>query len=279
MISPSRNNQGMALIVVLWMVAALSIVATGLLTTVKSEIRVASHHKQTVVAGALADAAIRRVLQDLAANKPAISRKIHIEAPVPGQPVSAVVQPVGDRIDINQAPEGLLVALFQYGGKQSAEVSAQLARSVVEARNRRDPQGRPAGFAAPEDLLRLPGVDYALYATIRPLVSSGHGGGGRVNPQVASPQVLSLLLKGNEALASQLVVARDSSPQPMDTTLFDPAFVDSSPTMVVQVGARVSLADGSMFVKSWSVKLVPYETTGLPWQVLDAQLHVVPYGV
>lgn len=269
MISRPTASRGMALILVLWMVAALSIIATGLLTTVKGEIRVASNQKQLVVASALADAALRRVLQDIAAQRPPIQRAVYIETPVPGQAVSVVVQPLGGLIDINRAPEPLLVALFQHGGEQQADHSALLARAVVEVRKRPDHQGRPQGLDAPEDLLQVPGIDYPLYATIVDLVSASPGGGGGVNLQAAPPRVLTVLLGGNSALASQFASARDSSHQPMDTAQFNPAFIEASPPAAIEVVARVLLPDGPLLFKTWRVSLAPSAQSGLPWQLLD----------
>lgn len=275
----SHMQQGMALVAVLWMVAALGIIAGGLLTSVKGEIRVAAHQKQLVVAGALADGAIRRVLQDISAHRPPVTRPIYIDMTLlHGFPVSAVVQPLNGLIDINNAPEALLAALFQRGEGLSPNLSSELARAVVNARGRRDARGRSEGFDAPEDLLRVPGIDYPLYATIAPLVSASLSGSGLVNPQAAPPAVLAVLSQGNAVLASQLAVTRDSSRQPMDTTLLNQAFVETAPATTLQVSARVPLADGAALVKTWWVNLSSSAQTGLPWQVLESRQHLVPGG-
>lgn len=269
------SSRGMALIMVLSIVAALSIVATGLLTTIKGEIRLVGHQKRMLVAGALADAAIRRVLQDITALRPVVVRNIYIDEPISGQNVSVVIKPLGGLIDINQAPESLLVFLFQHAAKQAADRSALLARAVVDARTRPDSQGRPQGFDAPEDLLQVPGIDYPLYATIADLISADLGS-SRVNPHAAKPEVLTVLLGGNAALASQLASVRDRSPLLMDTSQFNPAFIDTSPATAVQVVARVSLADGATLVRTWFVNLAPSLQTGLPWQTLGTTRHVEP---
>ena len=268
--------RGMALIAVLWMVAALGIIATGLLHTVKGEIRLAGHQRQNVVAGALADAAIRWVLQDVSARKPALVRSIYIDVPLQGGLVRTEVRPLNGLIDLNQAPEPLLAALFQHAAGLPPADSAQLAQAVVETRKRPDPQGRPEGFDAPEDLLRVPGVSYPLYATIARLVSASLKGSGRVNPQAAPVPVLAVLAQGNTALASQLAAARDSSPLPMDTAQLTPDFIDSSAATAIQVAARVPLADGAHLVKTWWVGLSASGQTGLPWQVLETRQHIEP---
>lgn len=267
---------GMALIAVLWMVAALSVIATGMLHTVKGEIRLAGHQRQTVIAGALADAAIRWVLQDVSARKPVLVRPVYIDVPLLGGVVRTEVRPLNGLINLNHAPEPLLAALFQHAAGLPQADSAQLAQAVVQSRKRPDPQGRPEGFDAPEDLLRVPGISYALYATISPLVSASLRGSGRVNPQAAPLPVLVVLAQGNAALASQLAAARDNDPLPMDTTRLNPAFLDASAAAAIQVAARVPLADGGHLLKTWWVGLSAAAQTGLPWQLLETRQHIEP---
>lgn len=275
MTSRTRSG-GMALIAVLWMVAALGLIATGLLHTVKGEIRLTGHQRQTVVAGALADAAIRWVLQDVSARKPVLVRPVYIDVPFLGGVVRTEVRPLNGLIDINQAPAPLLAALFQHAAGLPQADSAQLAQVVVQSRKRPDPQGRPEGFDAPEDLLRVPGISYALYATISPLVSASLRGSGRVNPQAAPLPVLTVLAQGNAALASQLAAARDNDPLPMDTTQLNPDFLDASAATAIQVAARVPLADGGYLIKTWWVGLSAATQTGLPWQLLETRQHIEP---
>ena len=272
----ASTARGMALIAVLWMVAALSVIATGLLLTVKGEIRLSGHQRQTVVAGALADAAIRWVLQEVSARKPIMVRPIYIDVPLQGSLVHINVRPLNGLIDLNQATEPLLAALFQHAAGLPQANSAQLAKAVTEARKRPDAQGRPEGFDAPEDLLRVPGVSYPLYATIASLVSASIRGSGRVNPQAAPLPVLVVLAQGNTVLASQLAAVRDSSPLPMDTTQLTPEFINTAPANSIQVEASVPLADGSQLVKTWWVGMSASSQTGLPWQVLETRQHTQP---
>lgn len=272
-------SRGMALIVVLWMVAALSVIAVGLLTTVRGEIQTASRQKQMVVAGALADAAIRRVLQDVTSQRVSVTHPIRIAAPLSGQPVVATVQPLNGLVDINNASEALLAALFQHAAGQTAADSEALAGSVVQTRSRRNAQGLPEGFDAPEDLMRVPGIDYSLYARISSLVSASIGGSGRVNPLAASPQLLTVLSQGNSSLAAQLASSRDSTPQAMDITLLNPAFIDTSPASALQVTARIRLDGQVSMVRTWFVVTGATPQTGLPWRVLDVRQHMETEGL
>lgn len=268
----------MALIAVLWTVAALGVIASGMLHTVKGEIRLVGQQLQTAQAGALADGAIRWVLQDVSARKPLLVRTLYIEAPLQGRLVRMQVQPLNGLIDINQASVPLLTALFQHAAGLPQTDSSQLAQAVVNARKRPDAQGRPEGFDAPEDLLRVPGISYPLYATITHLVSASLKSSGRVNPEAATVPVLTVLAQGNAALANQLAAARDSSPLLMDTTQLVPEFIDTTAANSVQVTAHVPLSDGADLVKTWWVGLSASRQTGLPWQVLETRQHIQPQG-
>jgi len=270
------SNRGMALIVVLWMVAALSIITGSLLTSVKREIGVATQAKQVIVAGGIAEGAIRRILLELIAQGKPLDRLIKATEPFPGYPVSAEVRPLNGLIDINNAPEALLSAMFQYHAGMDVEASNRTARAVIDARSRKDAFGQPEGFDAVEDLLRIPNIAYDLYARIRSLLSTNLRGGGRVNPQAAPPEVLAVLTHGNVSLAGQLVATQSGPGALMDTTQFNPAFVESVSSTAVEVRARVLLADGSSLIKSWVVVLMPSLQTGLPWQTFETRQQIEP---
>ena len=56
-----------------------------------------------------------------------------------------------------------------------------LAQAVIETRSHKDSRGLPEGFEANEDLLRVAGVDYDLYANIRALITTDQPASGKVN--------------------------------------------------------------------------------------------------
>lgn len=64
----NKKQRGMALLAVLWMVAALTIIVSGLTRSIREEARVMSLSRQNVQAQALGDAAIQLALQALVAS-------------------------------------------------------------------------------------------------------------------------------------------------------------------------------------------------------------------
>ena len=177
--------------------------------------------------------------------------------------------PLNGLIDINSAPEPLLAAMFQHMGELPAAAAESLAKQAVEARSRKDPQGQKEGFDAPEDLLRVPGIDYPLYARIAPFVTSSLSGSGLVNPQAAPVSVLTVLAQGNATLAQQFASARGSTPQAMDTTRLTSAFLDPNSSSSLRIMANVQ---GGTVQKTWWVSLTPSDRSGLPWQFMGQRV-------
>ncbi len=113
----STRQQGVALIAVLWLVAAMSLIIAGVVQSVRTEIRTAGQQRQSVVAGGLADASILLALQKLHAMQ--IEPRAGLQViPVAFEGVSRPVQvlPVNGLIDINNAPVALLTDMYRLAG-------------------------------------------------------------------------------------------------------------------------------------------------------------------
>lgn len=271
---PISGGKGMALIAVLWTVAALSIAATGLMYSATQEIKMAARQHNTVVAMASADAAVRLVLQELVAHKAPLKSPEQAIVEFGGHLIRVRVQSLNGFININRAPEPLLAAMLVHGGGVPPGLAAQLAATIVQWRSRPASDGRPVGFDAPEDLLRVPGVDYDLYASIAPLISASLSGSGLVDPRGASLPVLVVLAQGNIALARKLYAVREHSPGDMDTTQLSAAFLEASSGRGLSIQAEVPIANNLVLRRVWDVALTASGRTGLPWNVV-AQRHSI----
>ena len=264
--------QGLALIAVLWIVAALSIIATGMLHAVRAEVRVIASARQAVVAGALGDAAINLVIQDLISKPARPLRLATIDKSFEGVGISVQVLPLTGLIDINAAPKSLLESLLVVAGKLATQDAAALAQAAVDARSARDERGRAQGFEATEDLLRIPGFDYALYASISPLITADAQGGGRVNPVAAPMGVLAVLADGNVDLANRVATERDAGKVGVDTSSLNRAHVDdNASSQRFRMQARVPLADGASMTSTQVVDLVNRPQSNLPWRVFRSE--------
>ena len=271
-----RAARGLALVAVLWIVAALSVVAASVSHSVRQEIRAVSNARQAALGEAQGQAAILLVLQDLATQVQKPVRLATLPASWRGVEMAVRVQPLDGLIDLNNAPPGLLALLFQHGGELDKARAEALAQAAIRYRSALDSRNRNVGFDAPEDLLQVEGVDYNLYAKLAALVTADLRGSGRVNVLAAAPDVLAVLAGGDVAKAAALVARREESGTGIDITVLPREFVD-----VTAVGsryhlqARVPLSGGAWLLVSRTVDFAAARH-GVPWRMLHADYRFEP---
>ena len=268
-----RRQRGVAMVAVLWVVAALSILVTGLVQTQREEIRTASSARQRLKADAVGQGAIYLAVQALLAQVRQPDRLYRITMPYDGVEVMVEVQPFTGLVDINIAPAPLLAALFTVNGGVDPATSERLAAAVVAMREAR-PAEPPPRFKAPEELLNVEGIDYDLYARLAHLVTADSRGSGRINPLAASPEVLLLLAGGDQGLANQTAAKRDAGVAGMDTTGLQTAFTDESASSRLRFKAYVPFPDGSVAVVR-DIDISPVAEGTAPWRTLRAHAPVL----
>lgn len=188
--------RGMALVLVLWIVAALAIFATSLGRVVREEAKVVAVTRDMAQGRALGEAAIYQVLQRMAINPADFSQYQVLRVPGAHQIIEVEIVPWSGLVDINAASPVLMASVFSRLGIGSGEA---LAQALMEARQ----AARNAAFGgvaweAPEDLLQVPGMTYGIYAQIKPFVVADVDGRVGVNAK-AAPPALSQLLDGGGA--------------------------------------------------------------------------------
>ncbi len=277
--APGASRRGIALVSVLWIVAALSIAVTGIVHTIRSETRAIASARRMVELQAVGEAAIVLALQGMTAQQ--AGQRVpwrRMGVPYDGRVVVVEVNALNGFVDINRAPLELLAALFSVAGGLKGPAAAALAQAVVQVRQQPDATGQPLRFEALEDLMRVPGVDYDLYARLRPLITTDALGSGKVNAQAAPQELLSVLADGNVARAAALSNARLQGAPAMDTTTLHGEFIDGGVGTRYRMQAFVPMADGSQGVVLRTVDLNPDQRAGLPWRILNAEtwMHAPP---
>lgn len=276
--SVRRRPRGMVLIAVLWIVAALSLLVSGMARTVRSEAQVQSQARLRAVAGGVGDAALHLVLQQLVASAQPPAAMVFVDVVYRGTQVRVQVMPLNGLIDLNTAAAPLLAQMYVVAGGLPRQAAEALAQATVDFRSRRTAQGEAARFEAPEDLMGVPGVGYELYARLSRLVTAGGRGSGRVNPMAAPVEVLTVLAGGNAAVAARIGAQRDAGQAGVDTTALEAGFIDSSAGRLFRLDARVPLADGAWLHVVRSISLNGSDRDGLPWRTfqLDSGFEAVP---
>jgi len=273
--TPAHLRQpGMALIAVLWMVAFLSIVATGITRSIRLETRTAALAWQKTEAQALGEGAVQIALQALTAKPQPLNQMTQAEITYRGVAMQVQVTPLNGLVDINAAGSVLLEKTFAIAGGLPAQAAQAAAQAVIEARQRRDAQGRVQRFEAEEDLMQVPGIDYDLYARLAPLLTADLSGSGRVNPLAAPVEVLAVLSGGNAGAAAQIAASRDAGAVGVDTSSLDGSLVDNASTRTLRLQARVPMADGTIVRVSRSVDLSARTTDGAPWHTFRTSTSV-----
>jgi general secretion pathway protein K len=207
---PSRrgDERGIALIMVIWMLAVLSLIAASFLAEARVEVRRAGNLIARARAEALADAgvqlAIARLMRDGGGEVPDPWSE-----PLSGGSVRITVADERGKIDLNGADRDLLAGLFSSHGATATEASA-IAAAVIDFRDPdHDAQvngaedadyaaegiadgAKDAPFQSVEELLQVRGVTPELFAAVEPLLTV-HTGANAVDPLRADAAVLGAL--------------------------------------------------------------------------------------
>lgn len=297
---PLGRERGVALAIIVWFIAALSLLVGGIVLQARMDLKMTQLHANQARVAALGDGAIALVLAQwevaMQNGEPA-SRSGYVgSAELGGYSVVVELLPVSGLIDLNAAPQPLLEALFRYALTRSPDlaqasntenVAQALAANVIEWRSAAGSLAsgddsaeaseydgeldsfeiRYGRFEAVEDLLLVPGINRALFNTLKELVHVSGNGQPGVDWQAAPAAVLGVLgveSSAAEALRQQLRegnVEGASLPENLDQSL-----LGESTLPTFRADARVSI-DGSVFLRRRWVERNVRGIDGLPWRV------------
>lgn len=271
---PRACSGGFAIVAVMWMLAALALLVSGLMGAARTEIRSLQGVQDIAQAAAVGDAAIQLVLQSLQASGEGPTRATRLEVAFDAAVVSVRVTPAEGFVDVNTADKGLLAQLFAYAGGLEPGMAEALAEEVVAWRSpgaSEDANGnerrKRQRFDVIEDLLQVPGFDFGLFDRIRDLISTASGTTG-VDPLAAPPEVLFVLASGNRDAATRISTLRDSGDPVIDMTSLTHAQPNSAGGSEYRLDAIVSHGPGRTLVRSAWASLAG-EADGLPWQIFE----------
>jgi general secretion pathway protein K len=260
-----RREEGIALIAVLWMLTLLSIVAAALSLETHFSTRIARNTAENAAVRAAADAGIQRAILDLATSTGAPTDgpgKFRADGTVytwqfAHSTVHISVRDEGSKIDLNQAPEALLAALFASVGVDPGKAQS-LADAIADYRdddNLPRPRGaeeaeyRDAGLAwgpknAPfqtvEELQQVLGMTPEIY--------------GRVAPDLSVYSITATLpATTDERLTGVLRQAGFTS-------------LANSPMIIFSIRAEAKSANGGVFVREAVVQSYPDQAWILSWR-------------
>jgi general secretion pathway protein K len=226
-ISPIRSmysrQSGVALAILVWFLAAMSILVAGIVYQAKMDVKLAQLQLRMAQVQAAGDGAIQLALADMLIREmdgEFVGRgEISSEHRLGGYTVAVFLTPVAGMVDLNSAKKELLTALFVYAGELDNPAAQELARNVLKWRS---PKGSDAplavGAAEPrngrfesiEDLLLVYGVDRQLFDRLKDAVYVAQAGQAGVDWFSAPASVLQVLGEGEKEMARAVTQFRTS---------------------------------------------------------------------
>ncbi len=225
----SRNNQsGVALVIVLWLLALLTLLAAGFSRMTRTEIVLIGQHARQAEARASAEAGVWLAIRDqLAAetDREWIADGREYELPWPPGSIRLRLQDEAGRIDLNTARAELLQGLLLTSGIGEPE-AGYLLEAIMDWRDRDhdrrvngaededylgaglDHGAKDGPFNSVEELRQTLGMTAEIFAAIEPaLTVYSHQPG--INPALAPPEVLRAIPGISETDISALLGSRE----------------------------------------------------------------------
>jgi type II secretory pathway component PulK len=250
----SEAEQGIALIAVLWMLVLLSVVAAALALETHSSTRIASNMAEKAAARAAADAGIQRAILDLETPLFAKGQRFRTDGTVydwrfGNSNVRISIRVEASKVDLNQAPEPVLSALFQLAGISQSKAQS-LAAAVADFRDR---DNLPRANGAESDAYRSAGLSWgpknAPFQSIdelRQVIGITPEIYGRVADDITVYSMTSVAEQSPAGLAKFLLQAKSSA--------------QLSPDVVASIRAVSRRPSGAVFIRETVVQ--PYTGQG-----------------
>lgn len=287
-----RDQRGVALVLVLWVITLLSVIAGNFAFSMRGEAHIARNLLSTAQAQAQADAGLQRAWYELMKPPTELQRWTADgavrELGLDGGLLHVSIQDESGKIDINTASEALLRGLFRSVGADEVAAVA-LADCVQDWRDgsklkrlhgAKDDDYRAAGknygpanasFTTVDELLRVMGMTPDLFRLLAPIVTV-HTKQAGVNTAVASRAALLAIPGVTPALADQYLELRKSL---ISTGQTVPVFAGASifasqpaGLTIYSVRSEATMADGTVFVRQAVARLTrdpKHPVTLLAW--------------
>lgn len=243
------SSRGVALLIVLWIVALLVVLLGGFTLVARTESLEARHLLDSTTARYAAEAGLSRAIYELQRPNPLTrwvpdgrSYKVTAE----DAEVEVEINDEGGKVDINQADEKTLHDLFVIAGVDDQK-AAQIADAVLDWRDPDDlthPNGAEsaeydaaglkysaanANFSMAGELQQVLGVNYELFRKLRPWITV-YSRSPRPNFAYAPPELLQLVPGVTPELATQVVAQRRQT-QPGDPAAAGLRLPDGTPLL------------------------------------------------
>ncbi len=301
--TPRRAQEGIALVLVLWITVLLTVIAGGFAYSMRTEALAAHNAASLAQARALADGAIMRVAFELmrprTQNEPwQADGNVHQWNEDSARIAANAIDESG-RIDLNTAPDPLLKNLLQVAGGLDADAAARMVDVIDDWKSPGDLK-RPNGAKGPEyqaaglsykppsapfesvaELQRVLGMTPALYAALVDNLTVFSKLPG-INPAYASRTALLALPNATPEIVDTYLTQRQNAlAAQLPVPVFPLAGVGAGAANLWRIRAEATLPDGTTFVREAVVRPggdTLHPVTLLVWQEGERQLFAAPPG-
>ncbi len=283
---PLSRGQGAALVLVLWFVAAMSLLVVSLTGTARVDVKAAGLTVNEVRAMALADAAIMIALLDLESRPEHMQQAMFRQYPFEAHTIRVELRASSGFVNLNLAPEGTLARFLSVVAALPDTQAEQLAAAIVAWRSpsavddlarayqaaglrQRPRHGR---FEAVEDLLQVAGIDLDLYAKIKSFLTV-YGQDAGINIRHAPAEVLAVLADGRMDVAQRVAQALRAGEVGVDTTMLDASLSVSGVGEQFRVESSVDLGGWRFTRTRWVER---GSGNSAPWLTLQLETRIGP---
>jgi general secretion pathway protein K len=278
----TRGERGIALLLVLWVLALLSLLAAGLAADSSAEIKMARNRADLAQARTLADAGVALALAWLLQPDAKLrwhaddsDRTLHYG----GGAITLAIQDEGGKVNINAAPLDLVAGVLDKIGIDTDARDAVVA--AIDARRRAfAPQTVFRGlgvfnapFATLSELRVVPGVTRRVYELFRPFATV-YSQSATVNPLTA-PRTVLLGVPGVSPQEVEFFVrARDQAAgaQPdLDLPKLSGVdrYVQIAEVSTVTISSKAVTENGAVFAREAVVAFGAAAAPGQPYQIVE----------
>jgi general secretion pathway protein K len=269
----NREN-GVALVVVLWMLVLLAVMAVGFASSARSDLLMVHNQYEAARARAIADAGVSLAIMGLLDPSPTTvwhrdgtSASLNYNDGI----IALSIQDEAGKIDLNAASAALLTNLLDVvGADQSRSAEIAMAIEAWKATHRplqgsgQSDSASTSGVAPPqqgfqtiEDLRLVPGVTPALFAKIAPFVTV-YSHTAAIDPLTAPLAVLSSVPDANPRMLQAIVAARALAvPVPGTLPMLnDRLGIEPRPRFqTLTIRSTGTISDGTAFIREAVVLL------------------------
>ncbi|MFT7287652.1 MAG: general secretion pathway protein K [Halieaceae bacterium] len=261
----ARPQAGVALALVVWFIAGMSLLVAGIVYSARTDSRLARLHVERAQATASADGAINLLMADILET--GRDQSSGENTPLQGRFsvgehwVTVVAVPVETLVDLNRASASLLELALRQTVAVRPDAAKPLAQAIVQWRGVTAAVGSWRRFETTEDLLGVEGLNRTTWDSLRAYVAVTKGDRGLRESDNRSLRAMRML---RAVAPAQRGTRPDQLPAPGS---LGAAMV--SPSQNYRVDALTRMGDRLWLRRRW-VSLANGRG-GLPWRILRTE--------